>query len=161
MSLARWDPFRELQNLEYEMNRLFRRQLSGASRPEEALTASQFAPAVDVYEDDIRLSVKMDVPGIDTKVLLTIRGERKFEKEEKKGNFRRVEREYGSFSRSFTLPESADSDNISANFENGTLRVEIPKRPNSRAKQFKIAEESTGGRKAASVRSERDEGGSE
>lgn len=152
MSLARWDPFREFQNLEHEMNRLFRRQLSGASRPEEALTASQFSPPVDVYEDDKKLSLKMDVPGIDAKDLdirldgnlLTISGERKFEAEEKKENFRRVEREYGSFSRSFTLPASADRDKINANFENGTLRIDIAKRADSGAKQIKIAESSRG-----------------
>lgn len=157
MSLARWDPFRELQNLEHEMNRLFRRQFAGAARPEEALTASQFAPPVDVYEDDSKLSIKMDVPGIDTKDLdirvdgnlLTVSGERKFETEEKKENFRRVEREYGSFSRSFTLPASADPEKISANCENGTLRIDIAKRADSRTKQIKIAEESTRGKKAA------------
>ena len=157
MSLARWDPFRELQNLENDMNRLFRRQLSGASRPEETLTNSQFAPPVDVYEDDSRLSLKMDVPGIDAKDLdirvdgnlLTVSGERKFEKEEKKENFRRVEREYGSFSRSFTLPSSADTNNINANFENGTLRIDITKRANSRAKQIQIGEAATRSKKAA------------
>jgi len=157
MSLARWDPFRELQTLENEMNRLFRRQLSGASRSEEALTASEFAPPADVYEDDSKLSIKMDVPGIDTKDLnirvdgnvLTATGERKFETEEKKENFRRVERQYGSFSRSFTLPASADTNNISANFENGTLRIDIAKRADAGAKQIKIAAESSKGKKAA------------
>ena len=157
MSLARWDPFREFQNLEHEMNRLFRRKLSGASGSEEALTASQLAPPVDVYEDDKKLSIKMDVPGIDAKDLdirvdgnlLTISGERKFESEEKKENFRRVEREYGSFSRSFTLPASADTDKINANFENGMLRIDITKRADSRSKQIRIGEESTRGKKAA------------
>jgi HSP20 family protein len=157
MSLARWDPFRELQNLEHEMNRLFRRQLSGASHSEQDLTASQFAPPVDVYEDDTKLSIKMDVPGINAKDLdirvdgnlLTVSGERKFETEEKKENFRRVEREYGSFSRSFTLPASADTDKISANFENGTLRIDIARRADSRTKQVKVSEESTRGKKAA------------
>ncbi|HEU5403336.1 MAG TPA: Hsp20/alpha crystallin family protein [Terriglobales bacterium] len=157
MSLARWNPFQELQNLETEMNRIFRRQLSGAARSEHDLTASQFAPPVDVYEDDGKLSIKMDVPGIDSKDLdirvdgnlLTVSGERKFETEEKKENFRRVEREYGSFSRSFTLPASADTDNINASFENGTLRIDISKRADSRAKQIKIAEGSTKGKKAA------------
>ena len=157
MSLARWDPFQELQTLENEMNRLFRRQLSGASRPEEAVTNSQFAPPIDVYEDASKLSIKMDVPGIDAKDLdirldgnvLTVTGEREFESEEKKENFRRVEREYGSFSRSFTLPGSADPDQISANYENGTLRIDITKRADSRTKQIKVAEEPTRGKKAA------------
>lgn len=157
MSLARWDPFREFQNLENEMNRLFRRQLSGASASEEALITSQFAPPADVYEDDSKLSIKMDVPGINAKDLsvrvdgnlLTVSGERKFESEEKKENFRRVEREYGSFSRLFTLPASADTDKIGVDFENGTLRIDIAKRADSRTKQIKISEESTRGKKAA------------
>jgi len=157
MSLARWDPFRELQNIENEMYRLFRRQAPTTSGPEEALATSQFAPPVDVYEDDSKLSVKMDVPGIDAKDLnistdgnlLTVSGERKFENEEKKENFRRVEREYGSFSRSFTLPASADTDKISADFENGTLRIDIAKRPDSRSKQIKIGEGQSRGKKAA------------
>ena len=138
------------------MNRAFRRQLSGPARHEENMT-SQFSPPVDIYEDNNKLSLKMDVPGVDTKDLdirvdgnlLTVSGERKFESEEKKENFRRVEREYGSFSRSFTLPASADNDHIAASFENGTLRIENPKRADSRAKQIKIAEGSATGKKAA------------
>jgi HSP20 family protein len=157
MSLARWDPLREFQNLENEIHRLFRRQLSGASRSEEPLTASQFAPPVDVYEDDSKVSIKMDVPGIDAKDLnirldgnlLTLSGERKVESEDKKENFRRVEREYGFFSRSFTLPASADPDKISANCENGTLRIDIAKRAASGTKQIKIGEEPMRGNKAA------------
>lgn len=157
MSLARWDPFRELQSLENQMNRLFRRGFSENSRPEEALAMSQFAPPVDVYEDDSKLSIKMDIPGIDAKDLsirtdgnlLTVSGERKFEDEENKDNYRRVEREYGSFSRSFTLPASADTDKITADFENGTLRIDIAKRPDSRSKQIKIGEGQSTGKKAA------------
>ena len=146
MSLARWDPFRELQTLENQMNRLFRRGLSEHSRPDEALTTSEFAPPVDVYDDDSKLRIKMDVPGIDAKDLdirvdgnlLTVSGERKFENEEKKENFRRVEREYGSFSRSFTLPASADADNISANFENGTLQLMFPNAPTREQSRSKL-----------------------
>lgn len=157
MSLARWDPLREFQNLESEMNRLLRRQLSGAPGQQQELASSQFAPPIDVYDDDSKLSIKMDVPGIDPKNLdirvdgnlLTVSGERKLETEEKKENFRRIEREYGSFSRSLTLPASADTDNISANCENGTLRIDIPKRADSRTRQIKIAEGSTKGKKAA------------
>lgn len=137
MSLARWDPFREFQNLENEMNRLFRHRLSGAPRSEEALTTSQFAPPVDVYEDDSKLSIKMDVPGVDSKDLdirvdgnlLTVSGERKFEAEEKKENFRRVEREYGSFSRSFTLPASADTDNAAPTSRMARFASTLPNAP--------------------------------
>lgn len=150
MSLARWDPFLEFRTLENQMNRLFRRQL--ADRPEEALTSAEFSPAVDVYEDDNKLTLKVEVPGIDANDLdirvdgnmLTISGERKFEREEKKENFRRVERAYGSFSRSFTLPSSADTDNVKASFENGVLQIEVPKRAEARGKQIKIGEATRG-----------------
>lgn len=152
MSLARWDPFPELRTLEREMNRLFRHQLAAAALPEEALTSAQFAPPVDIYEDENRLTFKMEVPGIDPKDLdirvdgnmLTVSGERKFESEEKKENFRRVERAYGSFSRSFTLPPSADVDSVKANFEDGVLQIDVPKRPEARGKQIKVSER-TGG----------------
>jgi HSP20 family protein len=101
--------------------------------------------------------MKVDVPGVDTKDLdvrvdgnrLTVSGERKIDREEKKENFRRVEREYGSFSRSFNLPASADTDNVRANFENGTLRIDVPKRADLRAKQIKIGEGSAPVKKAA------------
>jgi HSP20 family protein len=150
MSLARWDPFLELKTFENEMNRLLRRPRPGASHPEDTLIGSQFAPPVDIYEDDTKLSIKMDVPGIDANDLdirvdgnvVTVSGERKLESEEKKENFRRVEREYGAFSRSFTLPASADTDNVNANFENGTLRIGVPKRANSRGKHIRLNESS-------------------
>jgi HSP20 family protein len=156
MSLARWDPLRESHNFETSMNRVLRRQLSGAAAPEENLT-SEFVPPVDIYEDDNKFGMKMDVPGVDTKDLdirvdgnrLTVSGERKIDREEKKENFRRVEREYGSFSRSFNLPPSADIDNVSAFFENGTLRIDVPKRADLRAKQIKIGEGSAQVKKAA------------
>src|SRR6184192_2405553 len=104
--LTRWDPFREFSTLQDRMNRLF--QQSYGDR-EEALTTSTFAPAVDVYEDEHNITLKLEVPGIDEKDIdirlenhtLTVRGERKLEKEEKEENFHRIERRYGSFFRSF------------------------------------------------------------
>lgn len=150
MSLARWDPFSQLATLEREINRLFRRQFAGtSSRPEqEALITGQFAPPVDIYEDEKKLTFKMEVPGIDPKDLearvegntLTVNGERKFEKEEKKENFRRVERGYGSFSRSFTLPPSADPDSVKAEFNNGILQIDVAKRAEAQGKQIRITE---------------------
>src|SRR2546429_9357664 len=108
--LTRWDPFREFSTLQDRMNRLF--QQSYGDR-EEPLTTSTFAPAVDVYEDEHNVTLKIEVPGIDEKDIdvrienntLTVHGERNFEKEEKKEeNYRRIERQYGSFTLSFTLP---------------------------------------------------------
>jgi HSP20 family protein len=146
MSLARWDPFRELRAIENRINRPFRRPLDWWAAPEEGLTTAEFAPPVDVYEDENKLAFKMEVPGIDPKDLdirvdgqtLTITGERKLETEEKKENFRRMEREYGCFCRSFTLPGPADMDEINANFENGMLEIDVPKRAEARGRQIKL-----------------------
>ena len=121
-SLSRWDPFRELSTQNDRMTRFFR-ELYSPEGPQETLTTTSFAPPVDVYEDEHNIILKIEVPGIDEKDIdvrmenntLTIHGERKFEKEEKEENFRRVERSYGSFTRSFTLPSSVDAEHVSAN----------------------------------------------
>src|SRR5216117_1504016 len=122
--LARWDPFREFSTMKDRMNRMNRlfRESYSPEGPEEALTSSSFAPPVDIYEDEHNITLKMEVPGIDEKDIdvrienntLSVRGERKFEKEEKEENFRRVERQYGSFTRSFTMPSSVETENIQA-----------------------------------------------
>jgi HSP20 family protein len=103
------------------MNRLFR-DSHGPEGQDQALTTSSFAPPVDVYEDEHNVTLKIEVPGIDEKDIdvrienntLTVHGERKFEKEEKEKNYRRVERQYGSFTRTFTLPNTVDHDNVQA-----------------------------------------------
>ncbi len=123
--LTRWEPFRELNTLQDRMNRLFRDSVAEAQ--DQSLTTSAFAPAVDVYEDEHNITLKIEVPGIDEKDIdvrienntLTVHGERKFEKEEKEENFRRVERQYGSFTRSFTLPTTVDAEKVSANYDKG------------------------------------------
>src|ERR1700738_1288623 len=129
--ITRWDPFREFSTLQDRMNRLFR----DSQGPEESLTTSSFAPPVDVYEDEHNVTLKIEVPGIDEKDIdvrvenntLTVHGERKFEKEEKEENFRRVERQYGSFTRSFTLPTTVDAEKISANYNQGILKIGLAK----------------------------------
>src|SRR5436309_5990627 len=122
--LTRWDPFREFTTLQDRMNRLFRDSYGDR---DEALTTSHFAPPVDVYEDEHNVTLKIEVPGIDEKDIdvkienntLTVHGERKFEKEEKEDNFRRVERQYGSFTSSFTMPNTVDTESIHDNYDNG------------------------------------------
>src|ERR1700738_1986130 len=118
------------------MNRLFRNARHSRERsPEEFLATSSFAPPVDVYEDEHNIVLKIEVPGIDEKDIdvrienntLTVHGERKFEKEEKEENFRRVERQYGSFTRSFTLPTTVDAEKISANYNQGILKIGLAK----------------------------------
>ena len=125
--LTRWDPVREFSSLQdrmNSMNRLFRESYRPEG-PEEALTTTSFAPPVDIYEDEHNITLKIEVPGIDEKDIdvrienntLIVHGERKIEKEEKEENFRRVERQYGSFSRSFTLPTTVDPGQVSANYD--------------------------------------------
>ena len=140
--ITRWDPFREFSTLQDRLNRLFRESQS----PEEALTTSSFAPPVDVYEDEHNVSLKIEVPGIDEKDIdvriennvLTVHGERKLEKEEKEENFRRVERQYGSFTRTFTLPTTVDAEKVSANYDKGILKIALPKKAEAKPKQIKV-----------------------
>jgi HSP20 family protein len=143
--IARWDPFREFSTLQDRMNRLFRESYGPEGR-EESLTTTTFAPPVDVYEDEHTVSLKIEVPGIDEKDIdvriennvLTVHGERKFEKEEKEENFRRVERQYGSFTRTFTLPTTVDAEKVSANYDKGILKIALPKKAEAKPKQIKV-----------------------
>ena len=130
--LTRWDPFREFTTLQDRMNRLFR---DNYGEGQEALSTSTFAPPVDVYEDEHNVTLKIEVPGIDEKDidvriennLLTVHGERKFETEEKEENFRRVERQYGSFTRSFTLPSTVNPEQVQAHYDKGILKIQLAK----------------------------------
>ena len=143
--ITRWDPFREFSTLQDRMHRLFRESYGPEGR-EESLTSTRFAPPVDVYEDEHNVTLKIEVPGIDEKDIdvriennvLTVHGERKFEKEEKEENFRRVERQYGSFTRTFTLPNTVDSENVSANYDKGILKIALPKKAEAKPKQIKV-----------------------
>jgi HSP20 family protein len=146
--LTRWEPFREystMQNRINHMNRLFRQSYS-SEVPEEALTTTNFAPPVDIYEDEHNITLKIDVPGIDEKDIdvriegntLSVHGERKIEKEEKEENFRRVERQYGEFTRSFTLPSSVDPGQVNANYDNGVLKIALAKKSEAKPKQIKV-----------------------
>ena len=142
--VTRFDPFREFVTLQDRMNRLFREtQPEGR---EEALTTSTFAPPVDVYEDEHNITLKIEVPGIDEKDIdvrienntLTVHGERKLEKDEKEENYRRTERQYGRFSRSFTLPGSVDPNQVSAHYAKGVLMIDLAKKAEAKPKQIKI-----------------------
>ena len=143
--LTRWEPFRELSTLQDRINRAFRESYSGTAR-DESLTTSSFAPAVDVYEDEHKVTLKIEVPGIDEKDIdvqvennvLTVHGERKIEKEEKEENYRRVERQYGSFTRTFTLPTTVDTEAVSATYDKGVLKIALPKKAEAKPKQIKV-----------------------
>ena len=142
MAITRWDPFREVAALQNRVNSLFRDFNDG----ESSLTTTNFIPAVDIYEDEKRIVLKLEVSGIPEKDLdvtvenntLVVKGERKFEKEEKEENFHRIERRYGSFSRAFTLPTTVETENIDAKYENGVLKLELKKKPEAQPKQIKV-----------------------
>jgi HSP20 family protein len=147
--LTHWEPFREFSTIQDRMNRLNRlfRESYSPEVPEEALTSTPFAPPVDIYEDEHTITLKLEVPGIDEKDIdvrienttLTVHGERKIEKEEKEENFRRVERQYGSFTRSFTLPSSVDSEQVSAHYDKGLLKIKLAKKAEAKPKQIKVS----------------------
>jgi HSP20 family protein len=147
MPIIRWDPFREVVVLQNRVNTLFRDFREG----ESALTNASFIPAVDIYEDDEKVVLKLEVPGVEEKDLdvsvenhtLTVKGERKFEKEkpeagEKDQNFLRVERRYGSFYRAFTLPNTVDTENVVASYTAGILKLELTKKPEAQPRQIKV-----------------------
>ena len=143
--ITRCDPFREFVTIQDRMNRLFR-DSCGPAGQEESLTTTAFAPPVDVYEDEHNVTLKIEVPGIDEKDIdvrienntLTVHGERKFEKEEKEENYRRVERQYGSFTRTFTLPNTVDQESVQADYDKGVLKIKLAKKAEAKPKQIKV-----------------------
>ena len=144
MAITRWDPFREVVALQNRMNSLFRDL--NVNEGEDPIAAASFVPAVDVYEDAKKVVLKLEVPGIEEKDLdirvenhtLTVKGERKFEKEEKEENFHRIERRYGSFYRAFTLPSTVDTENVGATYNAGVLKLELKKKAEAQPKQIKV-----------------------
>src|SRR5580704_14798632 len=142
MAISRWYPIREVSSLQDRVNSLFQ-DFAGDN---QTVTAAAFAPAVDVYENGEKVVLKLDVPGIKEEDLdirvenqtLSVRGERKFETEEKEENFHRIERRYGSFYRSFTIPSTVNPDSVKASYEAGVLKVELEKRAEAKPKQIKV-----------------------
>lgn len=142
-TITRWEPFQGLSSFQERLNRLFDNTFPNKG-DESALTA--WVPAVDVYETEDELVIKTDLPEISEKDLdvrvennrMTIRGERKFEQEAKEDNYLQMERAYGSFSRSFSLPNTVNTEAIRAEYKNGVLTVTLPKRAESKPKQVKI-----------------------
>jgi len=142
LTLTRWYPIREVAALQNRFNSLLQ-DLGGDA---ETVTAAAFVPAVDVYEDTEKVVLKLEIPGVkeedvDVRVenqALTVRGERKFEAEEKEENFHRIERRYGSFFRSFSLPTSVDTENVKASYNAGVLKLELKKKTSAQPRQIKI-----------------------
>jgi HSP20 family protein len=144
MAMVRWDPLRELRVMQEQMNRLF--ELSRDRTFAEPFEPGAWQPPVDVYEDDDEVVVKMELPEVeqaDVEVrieeqTLVIEGERKLEREEQRQNYHRIERGYGPFRRSFSLPATVDQERVSASCERGVLRVVLPKKAAAAPRQIEV-----------------------
>ncbi len=143
-ALTRWDPLKEMDDLPHRLANLFGVALTRGGQ--ELMTVASWAPSVDVTEDNKEWLVKVDLPEVkkeDVKVtvengVLTITGERKLEKEEKDKKYHRIERSYGNFYRSFTLPEGADGAKVNADFKDGVLKVHLPKDEKAKPKTLEV-----------------------
>ena len=146
MNLVRWDPFRELEDMSDRLNRMFGRPAARPESGKEAMTVADWVPAVDISETDVEYLIKAELPEVkkeDVKVtvqhgVLTIHGERKHEKEEKGKRYHRVERSYGSFTRSFTLPDEVDEAKVRAEFKDGMLHLHLPKSEKAKPKAIDV-----------------------
>ena len=148
MAITRWDPFRDLSILQERMNRVFEDAAGRGWKGEEPSPTTSWSPAVDIYETDNQIMVQAELPGIEKKDIalqlennvLTLKGERRFEKETKQENYHRIERSYGGFSRAFTIPTIVDEEKIRADYKDGILKIELPKKEQVKSKQIKIGE---------------------
>ncbi|HXV67508.1 MAG TPA: Hsp20/alpha crystallin family protein [Nitrospira sp.] len=146
MTLVRWDPFRELEDMSERLNRVFTRPALRTTGGKEHLTVADWIPTVDISESDGEYLIKAELPEVkkeDVKVtvedgVLTLQGERRQEKEEKGKRFHRVERSYGSFVRSFTLPESIDESGVRADYKDGVLNLHLPKTEKVKPKAIEV-----------------------
>jgi HSP20 family protein len=144
-TIVRWDPYREVLALQNRMNSLFQ-DFSRSNSGENELATAGFVPPVDIFEDENRLVLKIEIPGMRQEDLdvrlenntLSVKGERSFQSEGKEENFHRVERRYGSFYRAFTLPNTVDPNSIKADYEAGVLTLELHKRAETKPKQIKV-----------------------
>lgn len=145
-SPTRWDAFGKLYTLQERMNRLFEDLLPTTRNMEEELNAGTFYPVVDIYEGDKEITLKAELPGMKKKDVhveindgvITLRGERKIEKEDKTENYHRIERGYGSFHRSFTLPGTVERDKVKAHYKDGILKVTLPRTEEAKPKSIKV-----------------------
>lgn len=148
MTITRYDPFRDLRNLQEEVNRLFTGNV-GRSFEDEGIARGSWSPSVDIYENKEQIVLEAELPGMKREEFdltvenntLTLRGERQFEKKQEADNYHRVERAYGSFTRSFTLPNTVSGEGATADYRNGVLRVVIPKREETKARRIEIRSE--------------------
>jgi HSP20 family protein len=146
MAIVRYDPFRDLRTLQEEVNRLFSTNMTRAF-DDEGIGRGAWAPSVDIYENKDQIVLEAELPGMrqedfDLSIennVLTLRGERKFEKTDETDNYHRVERSYGAFTRSFTLPQTVSAEGANAEYNNGVLRVTLPKREETKARRIQVS----------------------
>jgi HSP20 family protein len=147
MNIIKWDPFKELEDVSNHLNRIFRRSSDSVQASRESMTVADWSPSADITETDTAYLIKAEIPGVnkqDVKVsvqdgMLTIQGERKMEKEEKGKKFHRVECSYGSFVRSFRMPDDVDENSVNAEFKDGMLNVTLPKSAQAKAKAINVS----------------------
>jgi HSP20 family protein len=145
MSIVRYDPFRDLRTLQEEVNRLFTGNIARGF-DDEGIARGAWSPSVDIYENKDHIVLEAELPGMKREDfelsvennVITLRGERHFEKKDESDNYHRVERAYGSFTRSFTLPNSVTAEGANAEYSNGVLRVTLPKREETKARRIEI-----------------------
>jgi HSP20 family protein len=146
MTLVRWDPFRELEDVSDRLNQMFHRSAPARTNGKETMIVADWAPSVDVSETEGEYQIKAEIPDVkkeDVKVtledgVLTIQGERKQEKEVKGKRYHRVERSYGRFARSFTLPDVIDEEKVKAEFKDGILNLALPKSEKAKPKAIEV-----------------------
>ena len=150
MNIVKYDPFRELRGLQDEMTRLFTGAMPASVNREDMLNGA-WSPKVDIYENKENLVLEAELPGMSRKDfeltiennVITLRGERTFEKKTEGDNYHRLERSYGSFTRSFTLPQTVSAEGAKAEFNNGILNVTLPKREETKARKIEVLGEDT------------------
>ena len=150
MAMSRWDPFRDLMSIQNELNRLFGRTYAGGESGTAGGVTGAWVPPLDIYETPEKFVVHVELPGVDPDgvdvsvedSVLTVRGQRDFYSNVDEDSFHRVERRYGAFARSITLPQTADAERIEASFDRGVLTIEVPKV--EQAKPRKIQVKATG-----------------
>ena len=146
MALVRWDPFRELEEVSDRLNRMFARPATRAANGKETMIVADWTPSVDISETEGEYQIKAEIPDVkkeDVKVtledgVLTIQGERKHEKEEKGKRYHRIERSYGSFVRTFSLPDVIDEEKVRAEFKEGVLNLSLPKSEKAKPKAIDV-----------------------
>ena len=146
MTIVRYDPFRDLRTLQEEVNRLFSTNLTRAFG-DEGIGRGAWSPSVDIYENKDQIVLEAELPGMkqedfDLSIesnVITLRGERRFEKTDDSDNYHRVERSYGAFTRSFTLPQTVSGEGATAEYSNGVLRVTLPKREETNPRRIEVS----------------------